>query len=73
MAWGQEGGGSEGFLRVPPLFLQAAVVAEAYDFTPDWSEVLHQQVVLKGDFSYLEEYKQQGLLKAGTFEEIAQK
>ncbi|XP_029139153.1 spatacsin [Protobothrops mucrosquamatus] len=56
-----------------PRFYQAAVVAEAYDFTPDWSEVLHQQVILKGDFSYLEEYKQQGLLKAGTFEEVAQK
>ncbi|XP_007445158.2 spatacsin, partial [Python bivittatus] len=57
----------------PFLFLQAAVVAEAYDFVPDWSEVLYQQVILKGDFNYLEEYKQHGLLKASTFEDIAQK
>ncbi|XP_070619126.1 spatacsin isoform X2 [Erythrolamprus reginae] len=56
-----------------PRFYQAAVVAEAYDFTPDWSEVLYQQVVLKGDFNYLEEHKQQGLLRTGTFEEIAHK
>lgn len=55
------------------LFLQAAVVAEAYDFTPDWSEVLYQQVILKGDFNYLEEHKQHGLLRTGTFEEIAHK
>ncbi|XP_026565199.1 spatacsin [Pseudonaja textilis] len=56
-----------------PRFYQAAVVAEAYDFTPDWSEVLYQQVVLKGDFNYLEEYKQHGLLRTSTFEEIAHK
>ncbi|ETE69442.1 Spatacsin [Ophiophagus hannah] len=56
-----------------PRFYQAAVVAEAYDFTPDWSEVLYQQVILKGDFNYLEEHKQHGLLRTGTFEEIAHK
>ncbi|XP_013920684.1 PREDICTED: spatacsin isoform X1 [Thamnophis sirtalis] len=56
-----------------PRFYQAAVVAEAYDFTPDWSEVLYQQVILKGDFNYLEEYKQHELLRTGTFEEITHK
>nr|XP_056721708.1 spatacsin [Euleptes europaea] len=56
-----------------PRFYQAAIVADAYDFVPDWSEVLYQQVIVKGDFSYLEEYKQRGLLKASTFEDIAQK
>ncbi|XP_060116339.1 spatacsin [Heteronotia binoei] len=56
-----------------PRFYQAAIVADAYDFIPDWSEVLYQQVIVKGDFSYLEEYKQRGLLKASTFEDIAQK
>ncbi|CAI5792574.1 Spatacsin_C domain-containing protein [Podarcis lilfordi] len=56
-----------------PRFYQAAIVAEAYDFIPDWAEVLYQHVILKGDFSYLEEYKQRGLLKTSTFEEIARK
>lgn len=65
--------GTPGFPLDASLFLQAAVVAEAYDFTPDWSEVLYQQVILKGDFNYLEEYKQHGLLRTGTFEEIAHK
>lgn len=52
---------------------QAAVVAEAYEFVPDWAEVLYQQVIAKGDFSYLEEFKQQRLLKPAMFEEIAKK
>ncbi|XP_025009734.2 spatacsin isoform X4 [Gallus gallus] len=56
-----------------PRFYQAAVVAEAYEFVPDWAEVLYQQVIAKGDFSYLEEFKQQRLLKPAMFEEIAKK
>ncbi|XP_019388741.1 PREDICTED: spatacsin, partial [Crocodylus porosus] len=56
-----------------PRFYQAAIVAEAYDFVPDWAEVLYQQVIIKGDFNYLEEFKQQRLLKANVFEEIAKK
>uniref|UniRef100_A0A8C8R5G6 SPG11 vesicle trafficking associated, spatacsin n=1 Tax=Pelusios castaneus TaxID=367368 RepID=A0A8C8R5G6_9SAUR len=56
-----------------PRFYQAAIVAEAYDFVPDWAEVLYQQVIIKSDFSYLEEFKQQRLLKSGVFEEIAKK
>ncbi|XP_042679854.1 spatacsin isoform X1 [Centrocercus urophasianus] len=56
-----------------PRFYQAAVVAEAYEFVPDWAEVLYQQVITKGDFSYLEEFKQQRLLKPALFEEIAKK
>ncbi|NXA55832.1 SPTCS protein, partial [Nothocercus julius] len=56
-----------------PRFYQAALVAEAYDFVPDWAEVLYQQVITKGDFNYLEEFKQQRPLKPGIFEEIAKK
>ncbi|NWH62501.1 SPTCS protein, partial [Geococcyx californianus] len=56
-----------------PRFYQAAIVAEAYEFVPDWAEVLYQQVITKGDFSYLEEFKQQRPLKPGIFEEIAKK
>ncbi|NWS74279.1 SPTCS protein, partial [Crotophaga sulcirostris] len=56
-----------------PRFYQAAIVAEAYEFVPDWAEVLYQQVITKGDFTYLEEFKQQRPLKAGIFEEIAKK
>ncbi|NWR79138.1 SPTCS protein, partial [Centropus unirufus] len=56
-----------------PRFYQAAIVAEAYEFVPDWAEVLYQQVIVKGDFAYLEEFKQQRPLKPGIFEEIAKK
>ncbi|XP_038960901.1 spatacsin isoform X3 [Rattus norvegicus] len=56
-----------------PRFYQASIVAEAYDFVPDWAEVLYQQVILKGDFSYLEEFKQQKLLKPNIFEDISKK
>ncbi|XP_071610161.1 spatacsin isoform X1 [Heliangelus exortis] len=56
-----------------PRFYQAAIVAEAYEFVPDWAEVLYQQVVTKGDFTYLEEFKQQQPLKPLMFEEIAKK
>uniref|UniRef100_U3FLG5 Spatacsin isoform 1 n=1 Tax=Callithrix jacchus TaxID=9483 RepID=U3FLG5_CALJA len=56
-----------------PQFYQASIVAEAYDFVPDWAEILYQQVILKGDFNYLEEFKQQRLLKSSIFEEISKK
>ncbi|OXB62830.1 hypothetical protein ASZ78_008048, partial [Callipepla squamata] len=56
-----------------PRFYQAAVVAEAYEFVPDWAEVLYQQVIVKGDFNYLEEFKQQRLLQPAMFEEIDKK
>lgn len=56
-----------------PRFYQASIVAEAYDFVPDWAEVLYQQVILKGDFNYLEEFKQQRLLRSSIFEEISKK
>ncbi|KAL4622742.1 spatacsin isoform X1 [Arapaima gigas] len=56
-----------------PRCYQAFVVAEAYDFTPDWAEVLHQKVVLGGDFSYLEEFKQHGHLQASLFEDISKR
>ncbi|NXJ00144.1 SPTCS protein, partial [Psophia crepitans] len=56
-----------------PRFYQAAIVAEAYEFVPDWAEVLYQQVITKGDFTYLEEFRQQRPLKPSVFEEIAKK
>ncbi|XP_006920480.1 spatacsin isoform X3 [Pteropus alecto] len=56
-----------------PRFYQASIVAEAYDFVPDWAEILYQQVILKGDFNYLEEFKQQKLLNSSIFEEISKK
>ncbi|XP_054243890.1 spatacsin [Indicator indicator] len=56
-----------------PRFYQAAIVAEAYEFVPDWAEVLYQQVITKGDFTYFEEFKQQKTLKPSIFEEIAKK
>ncbi|XP_006831763.1 PREDICTED: spatacsin isoform X2 [Chrysochloris asiatica] len=56
-----------------PRFYQASIVAQAYDFVPDWVEILYQQVILKGDFNYLEEFKQQRLLRSSIFEEISKK
>ncbi|XP_055990031.1 spatacsin [Sorex fumeus] len=56
-----------------PRFYQASIVADAYDFIPDWAEILYQQVILKGDFNYLEEFKQQRLLSSNIFEEISKK
>ncbi|XP_073067836.1 spatacsin isoform X3 [Manis javanica] len=56
-----------------PRFYQASIVAEAYDFVPDWAEILYQQVIVKGDFNYLEEFKQQRLLRSSIFEEISKK
>lgn len=62
-----------GSILALPRFYQAAIVAEAYEFVPDWAEVLYHQVITKGDFTYLEEFKQQRPLKPGVFEEIAKK
>ncbi|XP_003791835.1 spatacsin isoform X1 [Otolemur garnettii] len=56
-----------------PRFYQASIVAEAYDFVPDWAEILYQHVILKGDFNYMEEFKQQRLLRPSIFEEISKK
>lgn len=56
---------------LPSILLKASIVAEAYDFVPDWAEILYQQVILKGDFNYLEEFKQQRLLRPSIFEEIS--
>ncbi|XP_062357390.1 spatacsin isoform X2 [Cinclus cinclus] len=62
-----------GAILALPRFYQAAIVAEAYEFLPDWAEVLFQQVITRGDFVYLEEFKQQRLLRPGLFEEVAKK
>lgn len=52
---------------------QSFVVAEAYDYSPDWAEMLYQKVILKGDFSYLDEFKLHRPLPASLFEEISKK
>ncbi|XP_027544005.1 spatacsin [Neopelma chrysocephalum] len=62
-----------GTILALPRFYQAAIVAEAYEFLPDWAEVLHHQVITKGDFTYLEEFKQQRPLRPSLFEEVAKK
>ncbi|KAM6200902.1 spatacsin isoform 2-T2 [Rhynchocyon petersi] len=56
-----------------PRFYQASIVAQAYDYVPDWVEILYQQVILKGDFNYLEEFKQQRSLTSSIFEELSKK
>uniref|UniRef100_A0A8C3N990 Uncharacterized protein n=1 Tax=Geospiza parvula TaxID=87175 RepID=A0A8C3N990_GEOPR len=62
-----------GAILALPRFYQAAIVAEAYEFLPDWAEVLFQQVITRGDFVYLEEFRQQRPLRPGLFEEVAKK
>ncbi|XP_053319552.1 spatacsin [Spea bombifrons] len=54
-----------------PRFYQAVIVAEAYDQQPDWAEVLYHNVIVGGDFQYLEEFKQRQLLQSGVFEQIS--
>lgn len=49
------------------------MVSEAYSYSPDWAEVLYQKVVLKGDFVYLEEFKQHRVLTTSLFEDIFKK
>uniref|UniRef100_A0A4W4GRA6 Spatacsin C-terminal domain-containing protein n=1 Tax=Electrophorus electricus TaxID=8005 RepID=A0A4W4GRA6_ELEEL len=56
-----------------PHCYQSFVVAEAYDYSPDWAEVLYQKVILRGDFSYLEEFKLHRPLPTSLFEEISKK
>ncbi|NXQ57464.1 SPTCS protein, partial [Anthoscopus minutus] len=62
-----------GAILALPRFYQAAIVAEAYEFQPDWAEVLFQQVITRGDFVYLEEFRQQQPLRPGLFEEVAKR
>lgn len=56
-----------------PRCYQVFVLAEAYDYSPDWAELLYQKVILRGDFSYLEEFKRHRALSAGLFEDISKK
>uniref|UniRef100_A0A3B4X4B6 SPG11 vesicle trafficking associated, spatacsin n=1 Tax=Seriola lalandi dorsalis TaxID=1841481 RepID=A0A3B4X4B6_SERLL len=71
---------AESFSKVPellPLFscsvCQVFVVSEAYGYSPDWAEILYQRVILKGDFVYLEELKQQRPLTCSLFEDVFNK
>lgn len=56
-----------------PRCYQAFVLAEAYDYSPDWAEVLFQKIILNGEFSYLEEFKRHRSLPTSLFEEISKK
>uniref|UniRef100_A0A674AZK9 SPG11 vesicle trafficking associated, spatacsin n=1 Tax=Salmo trutta TaxID=8032 RepID=A0A674AZK9_SALTR len=56
-----------------PRCYQAFVLSEAYDYSPDWAEVLYQKVILSGDFAYLEEFRLHRPLPACLFEDISQK
>ncbi|XP_050955035.1 spatacsin [Labeo rohita] len=56
-----------------PRCYQVFVLAEAYDYSPDWAELLYQKVILRGEFSYLEEFKRHRALSAGLFEDVSKK
>uniref|UniRef100_A0A3P8X7B3 SPG11 vesicle trafficking associated, spatacsin n=1 Tax=Cynoglossus semilaevis TaxID=244447 RepID=A0A3P8X7B3_CYNSE len=49
---------------------QVFVVSEAYSYSPDWAEILHQKVVLKGDFVFLEELRRHRPLTSSLFEDV---
>uniref|UniRef100_A0AAQ5Z462 Spatacsin C-terminal domain-containing protein n=1 Tax=Amphiprion ocellaris TaxID=80972 RepID=A0AAQ5Z462_AMPOC len=53
-----------------PQCYQVFVVSEAYNYNPDWAEILYQKVILKGDFLYLEEFKRHRSLTSNLFEDI---
>lgn len=59
-------------VKLPRCF-QVLVVSEAYGYSPDWAEILHQRVVLKGDFLYLDEFKRHRQLTAGLLEDVFKK
>uniref|UniRef100_A0A3P8X6E9 SPG11 vesicle trafficking associated, spatacsin n=1 Tax=Cynoglossus semilaevis TaxID=244447 RepID=A0A3P8X6E9_CYNSE len=52
---------------------QVFVVSEAYSYSPDWAEILHQKVVLKGDFVFLEELRRHRPLTSSLFEDVFKK
>lgn len=56
-----------------PRCYQAFVLAEAYDYSPDWAEVLFHKIILNGEFIYLEEFKRHRSLPTSLFEEISKK
>uniref|UniRef100_A0AAV2KZZ4 Spatacsin C-terminal domain-containing protein n=1 Tax=Knipowitschia caucasica TaxID=637954 RepID=A0AAV2KZZ4_KNICA len=56
-----------------PHCYQVCVLAEAYSCSPDWAEVLFHRVVLKGDFSFLDEFKRHRTLSTALLEEIIRK
>ncbi|XP_068168365.1 spatacsin isoform X3 [Antennarius striatus] len=56
-----------------PRVYQVFVVSEAYNYSPDWAEILYQRVILKGDFVYLEELKRLRPLPSSLFEDIFKK
>ncbi|XP_037539687.1 spatacsin [Nematolebias whitei] len=62
-----------GAVMVLPRCYQVFVMSEAYSYSPDWPEILHQNVVLKGDFVYLEELKRHRPLTSTLFEDIFRK
>ncbi|XP_051808302.1 LOW QUALITY PROTEIN: spatacsin [Acanthochromis polyacanthus] len=60
-------------VKMLPRCYQVFVVSEAYNYTPDWAEILYQKVILKGDFLYLEEFKRHRSLTSNLFEDIFKK
>ncbi|XP_008279865.1 spatacsin [Stegastes partitus] len=60
-------------VKVLPRCYQVFVVSEAYNYSPDWAEILYEKVLLKGDFVYLEEFKRHRSLTSSLFEDIFKK
>lgn len=56
-----------------PRCYQVCVLAEAYDQSVDWAELVYQKVVVGGDFVYLEQLKTFCPLSGSLLEEVSNK
>ncbi|XP_077424226.1 spatacsin isoform X2 [Vanacampus margaritifer] len=56
-----------------PRCYQVLVLSEAYDYSPDWAELVYQKAVLNADFAYLDELKRLRPLTSGLFEDVFKK
>ncbi|XP_078607878.1 spatacsin-like isoform X2 [Branchiostoma floridae x Branchiostoma japonicum] len=58
------------FISQHGKFLDALIVAEAYGKQSEWSSALYNNVVLSGDFRYLDDYLAHMSLNSGMFVDI---
>lgn len=58
------------FITKHPKFVEALIVADAYQNQRHWNTAIFQNVVLRGDWTYLREYKTTLPLTAHNMEEI---
>nr|XP_057931633.1 spatacsin isoform X2 [Doryrhamphus excisus] len=60
-------------LMTLPRCYHVLVVSEAYNYSPDWVELVYNKVLLNGDFAYLEELKRHRPLTSSFFQDVFNK